>query len=438
MMRLAACALLLALQSLPGMAQVDTVQKDLVDVFIGKKSKEVNQQYRAGKKVHFSLFPAAVNVPGGGRAVITAVNAAFYLDDPSTTNLSNVYFIPNTNLSSRYGLYIRTNLWTPANRFNLPGDYRLAHFPQYSWGLGGDSPEWDESLIDSDYVRFYQTLLINIFDAWYTGPGYALDYHYNIEETDYLGEGHLNRYEEDPLSYSVSSGITFNLVHDSRTNAINPPRGAYLLLMWRWNAEGLGSTYDNNSLYIDGRKYISVSKQRQHILAFRSYYWTVINGHTPYLDLPATNWAPSTGISSRGFQTGRYRSNAMLYGEAEQRFQLGINGLFGMVAFINVASASEYGTQHFRSWTFGGGAGLRFKLNKYSQSNLCIDSTGVLRTCGKFNCPLNHFPGFVKEVAQTRIGHVFRGNPGMKHIPNLVEIFGRKLKMITEANEIRK
>jgi outer membrane translocation and assembly module TamA len=167
--------------------------------------------------------------------------------------------------------------------------------------------------------------------------------------------------------------LTFNLVHDSRINAINPPGGAYLLLTWRWNAEGLGSTHGNHSLFIDGRKYINMNSRRRHILALRSYYWTVVTGHTPYLDLPATNWAPSTGTSSRGFQSGRYRSNAMLYGEAEQRFQLGTNGLFGMVAFINASSVSEYGTQQFQYWTIGAGAGLRFKFNKYSQTNLSID-----------------------------------------------------------------
>lgn len=353
--------------------QQDTIPVDLIDILSGKKKMEQTKQYRIGKKVHFSLLPAAINVPGGGRAVITAANAAFYTGNPQTTNLSNIYLIPYTNFGDRYGLYIRPNIWLPDNTLDLTGDYRIAHFPQSSWGLGGDSPQWDESLIDSDYIRVYQTALFRIRDSWYAGPGYALDYHYNISESDYTGAGHLERYEETPLTTTISSGLSANVLYDSRKNAINPIGGAYLLVNWRWNNTGLGSTFTNNSLFIDGRKYFLMSNTRDHILAFRSYYWTIINGDVPYLHLPATNWAPNFGIASRGFEIGRYRSNAMLYGEAEQRLQLSQNGLFGVVGFINVASASEYQTQHFKYWQVGAGAGIRMKFNKFSNTNVAID-----------------------------------------------------------------
>ncbi|MBL7861389.1 MAG: BamA/TamA family outer membrane protein [Cyclobacteriaceae bacterium] len=352
----------------------DSSKVDLIDVVIGRKNLQKTNPIRSGRKVYFSLFPAATTIPGGGRAVVTSVSAAFYLGDPTETNLSNVYLIPYTNLSDRYGIYLRPNIWVSKNTYNFIGDYRLAHFPQYSWGLGGDSPEWAESLIDSDYVRFYQTVLRKIKGAWFIGPGYALDYHYNISESGFTGErGHLDRYEEATLTSTTSSGFTFNFVYDARINAINPPDGAYVLLSYRWNDKALGSTYTNHSLFVDARKYFSLSHTRSHILAIRSYYWTIINGNVPYLDLPASNWAPATGIASRGFQSGRYRSNAMVYAEGEQRYQLTENGLIGFVAFMNVSSASEFDTQQFKIWQVGAGAGIRIKFNKYSNSNLAVD-----------------------------------------------------------------
>jgi len=353
--------------------QPDSVQVDLIDVVLGKKKIKQTNQYRADKKVHFSILPAAVTVPGGGKAVITSVNAAFYLGDPALTNLSNIYLIPYTNLADRYGVYIRPNLWLAKNSFNILGDYRIARFPQYSWGLGGHSPQWNESLIDSDYLRVYQIVLIKLHKNWYIGPGYALDYHYNIEETEMEGTGHLEGYGHGDLAATTSSGITTNLVYDARSNAINPPKGAYLSIVWRWNDTALGSTFTNNSLFIDVRKYFPLSKERSHILGIRSYYWTVLSGETPYLDLPATNWAPTSGIASRGFQVGRYRSNAMLYTEAENRYQLSANGLWGLVMFANISSASEFDTQLFNHWQLGAGAGLRVKFNKYSNANLAID-----------------------------------------------------------------
>src|SRR6185369_13158451 len=82
---------------------------------------------------------------------------------------------------------------------------------------------------------------------------------------------------------------------------------------------------------------------------------------------------PASGIASRGIQTGRYRSNAMLYGEAEQRFSLSSNGLVGAVAFVNITSVSELGSQQFKYWHPSAGFGLRLKFNKYSDANLSLD-----------------------------------------------------------------
>lgn len=212
------CMFFLAM-AVSAQAQVDSAAVDIIDVVIGRHKIQNTNKVRAGRKVYFSLFPAATSIPGGGRAVVTSISAAFYIGDGEETNLSNIYLIPYTNFIDRYGIYLRPNLWLPRNKFNFVGDYRIAHFPQYSWGLGGDSPEWDESLIDSDYVRFYQTVLRKIKGNWLAGVGYALDHHYNVSESEYEGQGHLERYGET-LSATSSSGLTFNFVYDGQNCSI--------------------------------------------------------------------------------------------------------------------------------------------------------------------------------------------------------------------------
>ena len=352
----------------------DSLQVDIIDLLVGRKKVTQTDEIRSARKVHFSVLPAAVQAPGGGKVVITSINAAFTLGDPKTTNMSNIFLIPITDLSSRYGLYIRPNIWLADNNWNLVGDYRIAHFPQNSWGLGGNTEQFAETLIESDLLRIYQNALMRFEKNWYAGFGYALDYTYNIEESEFFSEkGHLDNYVLDLDDPSVSSGFTFNLAYDSRKNAINPPRGNYVILTYRLNSKTIGSSNNYGTIYIDGRKYFPLGTTRSNILAVRGYYWSVIRGNAPYLHLPSTNWAPASGIASRGFQTGRYRSNAMLYGEAEQRYQLSANGLFGLVAFMNVSSASEFQTQSFKYWHVGAGVGLRTKLNKYSNANLSID-----------------------------------------------------------------
>lgn len=367
--------LFLFLFTIPGVLlgqATDSTQIDLIDLVIGRHKVEQTDQVRSNKKVYFSVLPAPVSTPGGGRAVITSINAAFFLGKPERTNLSNIYLIPFTDFSGRYGLYLKPNLWLDKNSWNFIGDYRIARFPQNTWGLGGSTKEIEQTQIDTDFIRIYQNALKNIGNNLFAGIGYALDYNYNIEESDFAVEGHLDRYLLDTSDPSVSSGVTFNIAYDIRYNPINPPKGGYLLASWRVNTKSLGSDQDYQTLFLDARKYLALPKVRS-ILAFRSYYWTMLTGNAPYLHLPATNWAPASGIASRGFQSGRYRSNAMLYGEVEQRYQLTQNGLIGLVGFVNVASASEFETQTFKTWKVGAGFGLRTKLNKYSNANFALD-----------------------------------------------------------------
>ena len=346
-------------------------QKDLVDIIFGSKREVQLNKQRSERKVYFSILPASVSPAGGGRAVITAVNAAFYLGTPASTNLSNVYIIPVTDFSMRYGLYVKPTLWSPNNRWNFIGDYRIAYFPQYTWGLSGNTQTTDRTLINSNYFRIYQNALLKVANHLFVGPGFAIDHYYNIAETEIENTGHLDKYEIPNTGSSFTSGMTFTVAYDLRKNQLNPKQGGYLLTTVRVNSPVFGSDFNQQSLFVDGRKYLPIGSN--DFLCFRSFYWTVLKGSTPYLDLPSVAWVPASGIAARGLQTGRFRSNAMLYGEAEQRFRLTPNGLFGAVVFANVTSVSEFSSQQFKYWHAGAGFGLRLKFNKYSDANLALD-----------------------------------------------------------------
>jgi hypothetical protein len=63
----------------------------------------------------------------------------------------------------------------------------------------------------------------------------------------------------------------------------------------------------------------------------------------------------------------------MLYQEIEYRFGITRNGLLGGVAFLNAQTFSEYPGEQFEQTNLGYGAGVRIKVNKYSNTNLGID-----------------------------------------------------------------
>ncbi len=200
---------------------------DLIDLIIGSKRESKLNQVRSERKVYFSILPSSVNAPGGGRAVITAVNAAFYLGNPATTNLSNVYVIPVTDFSMRYGLYVKPTIWSSNNHWNFIGDYRIAYFPQYTWGLGGNPPALDRTLINANYFRLYQHALLKVVNHLFVGPGFAIDNYYNIRETEIENTGHLDRYELPNTGSSYTAGMMFTISYDLRKNQLNPKQGGY-------------------------------------------------------------------------------------------------------------------------------------------------------------------------------------------------------------------
>ena len=59
--------------------------------------------------------------------------------------------------------------------------------------------------------------------------------------------------------------------------------------------------------------------------------------------------------------------------EGEYRFDILRNGLLGGVVFCNAESVPDYPYSSFDVIHVGKGIGLRIKLNKYSDTNLCID-----------------------------------------------------------------
>jgi hypothetical protein len=357
----------------------DTVgQRDLIGIALQITHIQIKKPpHVAGKRVYWSLIPLGTAVPGGGNALITATTAGFYMGDRANTFLSTVTFSPGTNFKGEFTLPLRTNIWSSRNAWNYSGDYRWTYYPQYVWGLGGNTPPSRKVLIKYTYIRVYQNALKRISGKPYLfgGIGYNLDYHVNIRPANdtldlsrFAGYGHGTR----DHSNTVSSGITFNLLYDSRVNLLNPLPGWYYNVVLRVNPRFLGSNDLWYSLYGDARKYISFDHWHQNVLAFWSYLWTTMGSAAPYLDLPAITW-DAYQRSGRGFYPGRYTGKTLWDFETEYRRSITADELLGFVVFGNMNSVTEPGTREFAYLHAAAGAGLRVKFNKHSGTNLCVD-----------------------------------------------------------------
>lgn len=350
-------------------------QKDLID--IGKsilKIKPKTLEEEKNKKVYFSILPTSAEIPGGGNALITSTTAGFYLGDRDNTFLSSATFTPYWNFKSRFGLPLRTNIWLDDNSWNIRGDTRFMVYPQFTWGLGSGQPSNEKIMVDYKYIRFYQSALKRIKSYFYAGIGYNLDYFINIH-TDEPGLQPFTGYKYGTTAgvNSFSSGITLNMLYDTRNNEFNPIPGAYANLIYRINPTYLGSNSTWRSIYADVRKYIPLSSRphQQNVLAIWSYFWTVLDSNVPYLNLPSIGMDPSNR-SGRGIEQNRYRGRSLIYLESEYRRDITSNGLFGFVAFASINSVTEENSK-FERINPALGAGLRVKFNKGSNTNIAID-----------------------------------------------------------------
>jgi hypothetical protein len=350
-------------------------ETDLLDIYKKWFKLPVTKPGHEQDKVYFTLNPLGNTPTSSGNALVTSTTANIFLGPQSTTYLSSVNFAPYFDFSGRYGLPLRSTIWLKDNTWNIQGDIRFLVYPQYTWGLGSSHTDAEKTLIDYTYVRFYQAALKRVNDHLFLGMGYDLDYHFAISSPD--SGVNLIKFTGYPYGLSgnsVSSGLTVNLLYDTRNRNIYPFPGSFLNIVYRVNPKFLGSNQFWQSLFVDLRKYILLNPSKpnqQNNLALWSFLWTTLNNGTPYLDLPSTGW-DEYNRSARGFDQNRYRGKSLYYFEAEYRRDITNNGLFGFVVFSNINTVSGSGTM-FTSWHPAAGMGVRVKINKAANSNFAVD-----------------------------------------------------------------
>lgn len=359
------------LHILKGEKQIDVY--DIINHLFSKRKniREDTSEIRTGK-LYASLLPSVEYTLQTGFAGALNGNLAFYTSNHQRANISSILAVVKYTQNKQFIVPLQGNIWTKENKYNILTDWLYEKFPQQTYGLGSLSKKSDGYRIDYNYIRLYQTLFKTILPDFYAGIGYNFDYYSDIEEINPKA-GIVTDYEKYGLKRTaISSGITYNLLYDERRNSINPQQGYYANIVYRTNYRFLGNDTSWQSLLIDLRKYVNVSTSSKNILAFWTYDWFTLSGKPPYLNLPSTACDTYHNLG-RGYIQGRFRGRDLLYLETEYRFGITPNGLFGGVVFANAESFTEEATHRFEAVNPGWGAGIRFKLNKFSRTNVALD-----------------------------------------------------------------
>ncbi|MDB5007990.1 MAG: Surface antigen [Mucilaginibacter sp.] len=359
-------------------------QRDAIDFLYQLIKKNApNNSREKSRALNYSLVPAFGYSLSTGFAVDLTGNVAFYTGSSHTENLSAIDAEAIYDTKSQAIIISRSEIWAQNNNYKLVTDLRLERYPTDTYGLGATTtPATDDPIVYS-YIRAYATVYKKIIPDFYWGAGYSLDYHYNIKESGTANNTVSEFKKYGATTASTSSGITFSLLFDNRRNEINPLNGGYALISYRENPVFLGSNNNWQELQMDFRRYFRFSAASNNILAF----WSILeftSGNVPYFDLPATG-EDMYNNSGRGYQQERFRGKNMLYLEGEYRFGVTKNGFLGGVVFTNAESFSEYTTNRFVKIAPAAGTGLRVKINKHSNTNVCLDyAYGIYGSHGLF------------------------------------------------------
>lgn len=350
-------------------------QVDLIDIVQSvlhkpQERKERTFEYEKGK-TFISVIPAVGYTLQTGFAGLISGNVAFYTDSHKEQKLSSILSSVTYTQYKQFIVPFQANLWTKGNTQNFVIDWRYMHYPSFTYGLNGGTSLQDKYTVDYYYAKVHQSVFKNIGNNLYAGIGYYFDYFWNIKEINIAPNDNTLFQRYGLNSTEISSGPAFRFLYDSRLNQVNPTNGFYSNIVYRPNFTFLGSLSNWQSILLEFRKYVQLP-QSKNVLAFWSYNWLTAGGKPPYLLLPSTGWDDSFN-TGRGYIQGRFRGRNMIYLEAEYRFDITRNGLFGGVLFSNAQLFTSETSFAFKSLSPAVGTGLRIKLNRFSGANLCID-----------------------------------------------------------------
>lgn len=352
-------------------------QRDIKDVvrkiFNSSKPTQEDRSGQQKNKIYHSFFPMAGYTLQTGYAAIVSEGIAFYNDSASSQKISSILASITYTQYHQLLFPLTVDIWTKKNKFNIVLDYRFLKYPSTTYGLGARTTENDAYTLNYNYIKLHQTIQTKVYHNLYAGVGIYYDYLWNITEVNPPAGIKTSFQKYGASQKETAVGIALKLLYDSRKNQINPANGTYANIVYHPSFILMGSHNNWQSLQIDCRKYLKIFGSPKNVLALWSFNWlTLGNSKPPYLLLPSTGWDDfyNTG---RGYIQSRFRAKNMIYAEAEYRFGILNNGLLGGVVFGNVQSFSRNIATQLSLLAPGFGAGLRVKLNKSSNTNLCID-----------------------------------------------------------------
>ncbi|HET6350503.1 MAG TPA: hypothetical protein VFH88_15605 [Candidatus Krumholzibacteria bacterium] len=349
-------------------------QRDLMDVLARLLHKRVEPEVGGTLPVglEWALLPTFSYNPVYGAAFGALISGAGQRSS-TVARYSQLGISANYSTKGQLQAQVRGELFSTSGNTLTRIDLRYLDTDRSTWGLGDITSDQQEYPMSFKLARVYGTVYRRASGPVFVGVGYHYDEFREIVD-DRAQNGETTpfvEYSGAGVTRTVASGISLNVLGDTRDNIVNATSGYYLSASVRDYAKTLGSDSNWQELWVEMRVYPDLPARSRNVLGFWIYSWLTF-GKAPYLNLPANGW-DTYGRSARGYLQGRIRGANVMYFESEYRHTLTQNGLLGMVVFLNGTATTNPETNTFTHISPAAGTGLRFKLNKHTNTNISLD-----------------------------------------------------------------
>ncbi|MDP2160246.1 MAG: BamA/TamA family outer membrane protein [Flavobacterium sp.] len=191
----------------------------------------------------------------------------------------------------------------------------------------------------------------------------------------------LRRDFEDGLISGVDGGwvsiIQTALIFDTRDFEPDPTKGYYFEVANEYSSKYIGSQFDFNKLFIQGRVYQKIPVGKRTVLAARFGLGNIFGNNAPFFEFQ-DQWSPEGSINAlggrqslRGYRANRFLARSMWFTNVELRVRLAETKIgkqrfaFGVAPFFDAGTVRDrWQNLNFKNIKTSYGGGLRIAWNQ--------------------------------------------------------------------------
>lgn len=195
------------------------------------------------------------------------------------------------------------------------------------------------------------------------------------------GTSLLRRDFEDGLISGVDGGwvsiIQTALIFDTRDFEPDPTKGYYFEIANEYSSKYIGSQFDFDKLFIQGRAYQKIPVGKRTVLASRFGVGNIFGNNAPFFEFQ-DQWSPEGSINAlggrqslRGYRANRFLARSMWFTNVELRVRLAETKLgkqrfaFGVAPFFDAGTVRDrWQDLNFKNIKTSYGGGLRIAWNQ--------------------------------------------------------------------------